>query len=143
MCKKNFYDDEWKKNPNAVLVSRPTKYGNPFKMNDESERDAVIELYREWLIMVLEEDPHFLDELKGKDLVCFCSLDKKCHADVLIEFITGQESSVACAFPNCKFRKEECNDVRNKPLKCSFNYNYRKTKPLLTTPLISFNDGNK
>lgn len=26
-----------------------------------------------------------LKELKGKNLACFCSLDKKCHADVLIE----------------------------------------------------------
>ncbi len=26
-----------------------------------------------------------LEELKGKNLACFCSLDKKCHADKLIE----------------------------------------------------------
>ena len=24
-------------------------------------------------------------ELRGKDLFCFCSLDKPCHADVLLE----------------------------------------------------------
>jgi hypothetical protein len=25
--------------------------------------------------------------LKGKDLACWCSLDKPCHADVLLEFL--------------------------------------------------------
>jgi len=29
-------------------------------------------------------------ELKGKDLACWCPLDKPCHADVLIEFINTQ-----------------------------------------------------
>ena len=26
-----------------------------------------------------------LPELRGKDLACFCALDKPCHADVLLE----------------------------------------------------------
>jgi hypothetical protein len=26
-----------------------------------------------------------LPELRGKDLMCWCSLDKPCHADVLLE----------------------------------------------------------
>lgn len=29
-----------------------------------------------------------LSELKGKDLICFCALDKPCHADVLIEVVS-------------------------------------------------------
>ena len=28
-----------------------------------------------------------LDELKGKDLACFCPLNKPCHADFLIELV--------------------------------------------------------
>jgi len=29
-----------------------------------------------------------LNELKGKDLACFCPLDQKCHADVLLKLIS-------------------------------------------------------
>jgi hypothetical protein len=31
-----------------------------------------------------------LPELKGKNLACFCSLDKPCHADVLLELANGE-----------------------------------------------------
>lgn len=31
-----------------------------------------------------------LNKLKGKDLVCWCSLDKPCHADVIIKIINKQ-----------------------------------------------------
>lgn len=86
MRKKNFEDNAWTSNPNAVYVARPSKWGNPFKMNDESEREEVIEEYKVWLKIQLIKDPHFLDELEGKDLVCFCPLNKHCHADVIIEY---------------------------------------------------------
>ena len=32
-----------------------------------------------------------LSELQGKDLACFCPLDKPCHADVLIELCQKEE----------------------------------------------------
>lgn len=28
-----------------------------------------------------------ISELKGKDLVCFCPLDKPCHADILLQIV--------------------------------------------------------
>lgn len=31
-----------------------------------------------------------LDELRGKDLACWCPLDKPCHADVLLELANRQ-----------------------------------------------------
>jgi hypothetical protein len=33
----------------------------------------------------LEREPHWLDELKGKNLACWCPLDQPCHADILLE----------------------------------------------------------
>lgn len=84
--KKHPYDNGWKSNPNAVMVDRSTKWGNPFTV-EEYGRKKCLELYHEWLCEKLVEDEHFLDELKGKDLVCWCPLDKDCHADILIEFI--------------------------------------------------------
>ena len=34
---------------------------------------------------MIQENPDFLKPLVGKDLVCFCSLDQPCHADILLE----------------------------------------------------------
>lgn len=33
----------------------------------------------------LKFDPHWLDELRGKDLLCWCAADELCHADILLE----------------------------------------------------------
>lgn len=32
-------------------------------------------------------DPPALDELRGKDLACWCPLERPCHADVLLELV--------------------------------------------------------
>jgi hypothetical protein len=33
----------------------------------------------------LEDDPNFLEPLRGKNLACWCPLDRPCHVDVLLE----------------------------------------------------------
>lgn len=81
----------WRMPENAVYVGRPTKWGNPYKISlfitniNESPRETAIRQYEDWLKKRLVEDPHFLDELKGKDLACWCPLDKPCHVDVLLK----------------------------------------------------------
>ena len=68
----------------AVYVGRPSKYGNPFKIGKNSRAD-VIDLYRSRIVNILQStDSHYLDELRGKDLVCWCA-PLPCHADVLLE----------------------------------------------------------
>lgn len=76
----------WKMPPNTVYVGRPTKYGNPFKIGTIT-REFAIAGYEDWLRRKLEKNPDFLDELKGKDLACWCPLDKPCHADVLLKVL--------------------------------------------------------
>jgi hypothetical protein len=73
--------------PNAVYVGRPTKWGNPFRIGVDGSREGVIAKYREWLNGKLREDPGFLEPLRGKDLACWCPLDRPCHADVIIEYL--------------------------------------------------------
>ena len=63
--------------PDAVYVGRPTRWGNPYSV-EEWGRDEAIRKFR------LLSIPN-LDELRGKDLACWCPLDKTCHADVLLE----------------------------------------------------------
>ena len=68
----------------AVYIGRPSKWGNPFKIGVDGNRETVIELYRRY-IQTTNLD---FSELKGKDLVCWCS-PLPCHGDVLLELANG------------------------------------------------------
>jgi hypothetical protein len=79
----------WKMPSNAVYVGRPTKWGNPYFMEPRGQftREQAIEAYENYIKRVLVAYPDFLDELKGKDLACWCPLDKPCHADVILKIL--------------------------------------------------------
>lgn len=65
----------------AVYVGRPSKWGNPFEIGRDGDRAEVIEKFAAHLLNgPLIED---IDELRGKDLVCWCA-PLPCHADVLL-----------------------------------------------------------
>lgn len=66
-----------------IYIGRPSKWGNPFFLVHENDRQMVLDKYREWIM----KQPHLLaslPELKGKILACWCS-PKVCHGDVLAE----------------------------------------------------------
>lgn len=81
---------------NTIRVCRPSKWGNPFKLQlytptnagmiktpPEKARALAVANYRNWL-----DETHFREaekELRGKNLACWCPLDQPCHADVLLE----------------------------------------------------------
>lgn len=68
---------------NAVLIARPSKWGNPFVIGPHGDRDLVIAKYEKWLM----DQPLLVAaakrELRGKDLVCYCA-PEACHGDVLL-----------------------------------------------------------
>jgi hypothetical protein len=67
----------------AVYIGRGSKWGNPFIIPKDGDRDEVILKYAEKLI----EDTSLLGsigELTGKYLVCYCA-PEACHGDILIE----------------------------------------------------------
>jgi len=66
-----------------VYIGRPSKWGNPFEIGKDGDRDEVIAKYRDW-IQNQEELLQSLHELKGKTLGCWCS-PKSCHGDILAE----------------------------------------------------------
>jgi len=70
--------------PDAIYVGRPSKWGNPFRVTANCPRGEAIVKFRAYASARLSTDPRWLDELKGKDLVCWCS-PLPCHADVLLE----------------------------------------------------------
>lgn len=97
-------------NPDAVIVARPTKWGNPFKVGEaalysiETAREVLLEdrahvvaVYRDWLSergYPLKDRPPTLDEIRaelaGRDLACWCPLDQPCHADVLLDLANSE-----------------------------------------------------
>jgi hypothetical protein len=99
----------WRKPEGAVVVARPSKWGNPFTIagareagyegTDEELRAMCVSQYRAWLCDPEVEWAHGADkahwiiehvsELAGRDLACWCPLDRPCHADVLLELANG------------------------------------------------------
>lgn len=84
----------WKMPAGAVYVGRPTKWGNPwiFGAWDEVsgqniEPGQAVNLFRSAVMQVGFDElrKRIVEDLRGKDLCCWCSLDKPCHADVLLE----------------------------------------------------------
>jgi len=80
--------------PDAVYVGRPSKWGNPYIIGRDGTRKEVIKKYRLYLNHLI--DAGFIltfnvDELRGKDLVCWCS-PLPCHADILLELANGKET---------------------------------------------------
>jgi hypothetical protein len=71
-CKRDQFD---------VYIGRPGKWGNPFVLGKDGDRDAVIARYEAWLI----RQPALmtaLPDLRGKILGCWCA-PAACHGDVL------------------------------------------------------------
>ena len=69
----------------AVTITRPSKWGNPYVLGKDGDRDTVIARYRAWLwdrIRSGEVSLGELAELHGRQLVCICK-PKPCHGDVL------------------------------------------------------------
>jgi hypothetical protein len=85
----------------AVSVARPGKWGNPFKVGESYpiyEDDLCQILVGETGTLTPVEAVHAyrmdgprlgcfddIEELRGKNLACWCPLDAPCHADVLLE----------------------------------------------------------
>ncbi|MEV7897263.1 DUF4326 domain-containing protein [Streptomyces cyaneofuscatus] len=104
----------WRKPDNTVIVTRPSRFGNPFTLamaydlgyaqpgETSTARRAVVGAFQEWLrgnrLMWQSEEgdtarQRLLDglhELRGKNLACYCPLPEPgqpdhCHAAVLLD----------------------------------------------------------
>lgn len=91
----------WRMPPNTVVVSRPTKWGNPFTLGDappfvfsEEQRLLIIlDMYRGWLAAKMRSGELNPAELKGKNLACWCGPNQKCHADILLKVANDPDFS--------------------------------------------------
>lgn len=87
----------WRMPENTVSVTRPGKWGNPFtvanpvvkkefwgKLELENIEDC-LKAYRLSTEVKIGQGWLNIEELRGKNLACFCPLDKPCHADILLQ----------------------------------------------------------
>lgn len=88
--------------PNTVYVGRGSRWGNPFVVG-EPVIGAASPLTAEQAVLLYREHIGFLGAneippeeiaaaLSGKNLSCWCPLDRPCHADVLLE-LANQDSN--------------------------------------------------
>jgi hypothetical protein len=91
----------------VVCVTRGTPFGNPFSEKWMESHGwnytsaTAVEMFKAWLIDGFgyseELDParaeliRRLPELRGKNLACFCSPEKACHASVLLRIANATE----------------------------------------------------
>jgi hypothetical protein len=92
----------WRRPQGAVNVSRPTQWGNPWRIGSTDwtvlpggkiDKTPHPPLTAEQAVASfrnsIEADPDrqaiIRRELGGKDLACWCPLDQPCHADVLLQ----------------------------------------------------------
>ena len=113
----------WKMPPNTVSVTRPGRFGNPVRVGDyflagdpggvggpfrmtwcitskefADKRFTHIDTAEKavdafWFIAKTKFSNDDLAPLRGKNLACFCALDKPCHADVLLEMANAKSEA--------------------------------------------------
>ena len=70
---------------NTVLIDRRTRWGNPYRLGADGDREQVIARYRTDLWRRIRAGEVALEELAGLDgcwLACWCA-PLPCHGDVL------------------------------------------------------------
>jgi hypothetical protein len=102
----------WRMPSNTIYVGRPHYYGNPFVIGNSSNTDyscydgiphtitntaqKAVDNYEFWLKNTADGQSVILrakNELLGKNLACWCPLNKPCHADVLIDVLNTVNST--------------------------------------------------
>jgi len=90
----------WRDNPKYKYIGRGSKFGNPFIIDEDGNREEVCYKHRSWLerwILYRDEITikgysnkrviESLYELEDKILICFCK-PSQCHGDTLIELLS-------------------------------------------------------
>jgi hypothetical protein len=76
----------WRKPPGAIVVSRPSRWGNPFRAGVHGDAAWCAAAYRRALLAgeLAVTVAEVRRELVGRDLACWCAPGAPCHADALL-----------------------------------------------------------
>lgn len=93
----------WRKPEGCIVVSRPSRWGNPYKIGELAfdptvkgphvdqplTRQEAVDWFRATHSHQNPVAAEYRNEIRralgGHDLACWCPLDQPCHADVLLE----------------------------------------------------------
>lgn len=94
----------WRKPPGVIYVGRPTEWGNPWRVGGTAhgalDPATAVAHYQDAMLKAVlrgkDGSPLVdrLQELRGRDLACWCDLDAPCHADVLLKLANSEEFSM-------------------------------------------------
>ena len=71
---------------NTVYVGRGSKWGNPFPVGKQFTIEESLKNYKVYILGHIQVKKDLdIEEIRGKNLACWCSLDEPCHADVLLK----------------------------------------------------------
>lgn len=97
----------WRMPENTLKVDRTTRYGNPFRVGDipmtgkkalePLDAAGTVQAFRNLMATNLRLEPEktraVLDQLRGKNLACWCHVGAPCHADVVLELANTTEDT--------------------------------------------------
>ena len=89
----NVSDIEFHDPKDVVFIGRPSKFGNPFKIGTDGDREDVISKFESYFTEKLQTDPEFVKAvlaLKGKVLACYCK-PEACHGDVIATWVDDHD----------------------------------------------------
>ena len=86
----------WRMPANTVFVGRPSRWGNPFRIADYTNKNHLPKTSLQKFArddfeyaLVSGQLPYgkeeIRQELRGKDLACWCKEGTPCHADILLK----------------------------------------------------------
>ncbi len=76
----------------ALVVARPGPWGNPYRPGTEAatRAEAVAMFSRDLHAIIAKRGLQGkIEELRGKNLACWCRPIDACHADVLLQFVNA------------------------------------------------------
>ncbi len=93
----------WRMPPNTIYVGRGTKWGNPFRVGFDGHAQQCVKKFSQLTKGVINTRTAAsismqraypikdIEELRGKNLSCFCKAGKPCHADILIRLANRED----------------------------------------------------
>lgn len=97
----------WKKPDNTVSVARPSPWGNPFIVGVSGTAAECVTMFRYLLagyicltakvsydtqLKFLEYAKEHIEDLRGKNLACWCNIGAPCHRRVLLEVANAKRT---------------------------------------------------
>ena len=89
----------YRKPSSAIVVSRPSRWGNPFRVGHDGVNDAVsaVALFEEFFAHSIHPAARWMRDnlylLRGHDLACWCKLGSPCHRDVLLRLANAENQA--------------------------------------------------